>query len=37
MNVIIREAKIEDAAEVANLHINSWRETYQYALDSEHL
>jgi len=25
---LIRAAKIEDAPEIANVHVNSWRETY---------
>ena len=28
-NIIIRKAHLEDAAEIANVHINAWREAYQ--------
>ncbi|MGZ3790369.1 MAG: N-acetyltransferase family protein [Bacteriovorax sp.] len=37
MNVIIRKAKVEDAAEIANVHINSWREAYKDILDPSFL
>ena len=41
-DIIIRKATFEDAAEIANVHINSWREAYkglisQDRLDDRHL
>ncbi|MGK0367797.1 MAG: GNAT superfamily N-acetyltransferase, partial [Thermoproteota archaeon] len=35
--ITIRNAVFEDAAEMANIHINSWRETYGYILPKEYL
>ena len=35
--MIIRKAKFEDAAEIANVHINSWREAYQDLLPQDFL
>ncbi len=35
--VVIRSAKIEDAAEIANVHLNSWREAYKDLLPAEFL
>ena len=37
MNIVIRKAKEGDAAEIANVHINSWREAYKGMLDSNYL
>ncbi|MDO9182593.1 MAG: GNAT family N-acetyltransferase [Bacteriovorax sp.] len=37
MNITIRKAKLEDAAEIANVHINSWREAYKDILDANYL
>jgi ribosomal protein S18 acetylase RimI-like enzyme len=37
MSVIIREANHQDAAEIANVHINSWREAYVGLLPQEFL
>ena len=28
-NIIIRAATVNDAADIANVHINSWREAYK--------
>ncbi len=36
-NITIRKATIEDAAEIANVHVNSWREAYQGLLPSSFL
>lgn len=36
-NVIIRKATQEDAAEIANVHINSWREAYKNLMPQEFL
>jgi ribosomal protein S18 acetylase RimI-like enzyme len=36
-NVTIRKATFEDAAEIANVHINSWREAYKGLLSEEFL
>jgi ribosomal protein S18 acetylase RimI-like enzyme len=36
-NVKIRRATLEDAAEIANVHINSWREAYIGLLPSDFL
>src|SRR5690242_872171 len=35
--VIIRKATFEDAAGIANVHINSWREAYKGLLPSDFL
>ncbi len=35
--MIIRKANFDDAAEIANVHINSWREAYQGLLPQEFL
>lgn len=37
MKIIIRKAKVEDAAEIANVHVNSWREAYKGILDEDYL
>ncbi len=37
MDIKIRRAKLEDAAEIANVHINSWREAYKGLLEEEYL
>jgi len=36
-NVTIRKATFEDAAEIANVHINSWREAYKDLLPQDFL
>lgn len=36
-NITIRRATIEDAAEIANVHINSWREAYKGLISEEFL
>lgn len=36
-DVIIRKANFEDAAEIANVHINSWREVYKDLLSKKFL
>ncbi|MBT4791093.1 MAG: GNAT family N-acetyltransferase [Halobacteriovoraceae bacterium] len=36
-NITIRAATIEDAAEIANVHINSWREAYKGLLPQDFL
>jgi len=36
-NVIIRRATIEDAAEIANVNVNTWRESYQGLLPQDYL
>lgn len=36
-NIIIRKATSEDAAEIANVHISSWREAYRGMLPQEYL
>lgn len=36
-NIIIRKATAEDAAEIANVHINSWREAYRGMLPQVYL
>lgn len=36
-SVTIRQAKPEDAAEIANVHLNAWREAYKGQLDQEFL
>jgi len=36
-NITIRKAVFEDAAEIANVHINSWREAYKGLLSEEFL
>ena len=36
-NITIRKATFEDAAEIANVHINSWREAYQGLLSQDYL
>lgn len=35
--ITIRKATVEDAAEIANVHINSWREAYKGLLPQEFL
>lgn len=35
--IIIRKATIEDTAEIANVHINSWREAYKGLLPQDFL
>lgn len=35
--MIIRKATFDDAAEIANVHINSWREAYQSLLPQDFL
>ncbi|MEZ4741946.1 MAG: hypothetical protein R3B45_05785 [Bdellovibrionota bacterium] len=35
--MLIRKARIEDAAEIANVHINSWREAYRGLLPESFL
>jgi GNAT superfamily N-acetyltransferase len=35
--ITIRKATLEDAAEIANVHINSWREAYRGLLPQEFL
>lgn len=35
--ITIREATVEDAAEIANVHINSWREAYKGLLPQDFL
>jgi ribosomal protein S18 acetylase RimI-like enzyme len=35
--VVIRRATLEDAAEIANVHINSWREAYKGMLPQDFL
>jgi len=35
--IIIRQAHIEDAAEIANVHTNSWREAYKGLIPDEYL
>lgn len=37
MNIKIRKATEEDAAEIANVHINSWREAYKGLLEEDFL
>lgn len=37
MNVSIRKAEPEDAAEIANVHINAWREAYKDLLPEAYL
>jgi hypothetical protein len=34
MSITVKKARTEDAAEVANVHVNAWREAYQGILDS---
>jgi len=36
-NITIRAARPSDAAEIANVHLNSWREAYVGQLDQEYL
>ena len=36
-DVTVRRASVEDAAEIANVHLNSWRETYRDLLPQEFL
>lgn len=36
-DTIIRKATIEDAAEIANVHLNSWREAYRNLLPQDFL
>lgn len=36
-NITIRKATFEDAAEIANVHINSWREAYKGLISDEFL
>lgn len=36
-NIIIREALLDDAFEIANVHIHSWREAYENILPSSYL
>ncbi|MFA6238067.1 MAG: GNAT family N-acetyltransferase [Bacteriovorax sp.] len=36
-NITIRRATFEDAAEIANVHINSWREAYKGLLPGDFL
>ena len=36
-NIIIRAATVNDAADIANVHINSWREAYEGLLPSNFL
>jgi GNAT superfamily N-acetyltransferase len=36
-NITIRKATFEDAAEIANVHINSWREAYKELISEEYL
>ncbi len=36
-NITIRKATFEDAAEIANVHINSWREAYKGLISEEFL
>ena len=35
--ITIRKASVDDAAEIANVHINSWREAYKGLLPQEFL
>ena len=35
--ITIRRARLEDAAEIANVHINSWREAYKGIISPEYL
>ena len=35
--IVIRKATFEDSAEIANVHINSWREAYINLIDQEFL
>lgn len=37
MPVTIRKARVEDAAEIANVHVNTWREAYQDLLPKNFL
>ena len=37
MNITVRKAKLEDAAEIANVHVNSWREAYKGILEEDFL
>lgn len=37
MNVIVRPATYDDAAEIANVHINSWREAYKGLMPEDFL
>lgn len=36
-DVLVRRATVEDAAEIANVHLNSWREAYRGLLPQEYL
>jgi ribosomal protein S18 acetylase RimI-like enzyme len=36
-DVIIRAANVEDAAEIANVHINAWREAYKGIFPQDYL
>lgn len=36
-NIKIRKAQSEDAAEISNVHINSWREAYKGIIDQDYL
>lgn len=36
-NIEIRRARLEDAAEIANVHTNSWRETYKGLIPQDYL
>jgi len=36
-DTVIRRATVEDAAEIANVHLNSWREAYRGLLPQEYL
>lgn len=37
MNITIRKATLADAAEIANVHTNSWREAYPDIIDQDYL
>lgn len=37
MNIIIRDATVEDIEEVASLHVNSWHETYAGIISQNYL
>ena len=37
MNIIIRNATVEDIEEVASLHVNSWHETYDGIISQNYL
>ncbi len=36
-DVTVRQATVDDAAEIANVHLNSWREAYRKLLPQEFL